>query len=349
MPRKSKQLELPLEQPSNSLFKVSQSKVKTYRRCRQAYHYKYVEELKRKRRPRALVFGTLVHQMIEADANGDDPFELLDQINIKDAKMFASEKEEYGEIIKDVGVIMYEYFQYWEKNDPIQYIRRKGRSAEHKFEIELFPDVIWNGKIDANARSKDGMRWLVEHKSFKRRPNADTRWRNLQSSTYIRAQEIMGWSPMDGICWDYIWSKSPGKPGLLKDGKMSQKNLETLPLAVTQAAKDYGLDPKDYREFKKKTESHRQSWFFRVKSAIHKKTVDAMFDDFSLTILDMVNNHGKSKEKNIDNHCSWCEFEPLCRAQLQGLDYEYVKEREYEKTTKNEDDSDAHSVSFEEL
>lgn len=348
MSKKSSQLELPLS-GSSSKFKVSQSKVKTYRRCHQAYHYKYVDEIKRKRKPRALVFGTLVHQMIEADANGDDPFDLLNQINLRDAKMFATEKEEYGEIIKDVEVIMYEYFQYWESTDPIQYIRRKGRSAEHKFEIELLPDVVWNGKIDANARSKDKMRWLVEHKSFKRRPNADARWRNLQSSTYIRAQDILGWAPMDGICWDYIWSKSPGKPGLLKDGKMSQKNLETLPSMVTQAAKDYGLDPSGYREFKKKTETHIPSWFYRVKSAIHRNTVDAVFDDFVSTVRRMVDDHGRVKDRNIENHCSWCEFEPLCRAELQGLDVEYVMEREYEKATKIDDDSEAHSVSFEEL
>ena len=33
---------------------------------------------------------------------------------------------------------------------------------------------------------------------------------------------------------------------------------------------------------------------------------------------------------NIERHCSWCDYEPLCRARLQGNDFDFIKERQYE-------------------
>jgi hypothetical protein len=32
---------------------------------------------------------------------------------------------------------------------------------------------------------------------------------------------------------------------------------------------------------------------------------------------------------NIGRHCSFCDFEMLCRAEIQGSDVDYLKEREY--------------------
>ena len=99
-------------------FKVSQSKVKTYRRCHRAYHNKYVLNLKRKRVKRPLMFGRMVHEMLDADANGDDPFEILDRINLDNMKLFASEREMYGDIVDDVAIIMEDYFDYKLRSEP---------------------------------------------------------------------------------------------------------------------------------------------------------------------------------------------------------------------------------------
>src|SRR5690606_31224829 len=109
----------------------------------------------------------------------DDPFAIIDEMDPSQMKLFAQEKEEYGEILKDTRRIMTEYFEKWE-DDGLVFTRLKGRSAEHEFEVEILPDVIFNGKIDAIGK-RNGLRWLVEHKSFKRMPNDDDRWRNLQS------------------------------------------------------------------------------------------------------------------------------------------------------------------------
>ena len=68
--------------------KVSQSKVKMWRQCKFAYHCKHVEKLRKKTKSRPLTFGTLVHEMLEAHANGDDPFDQLNKASVINAKLF---------------------------------------------------------------------------------------------------------------------------------------------------------------------------------------------------------------------------------------------------------------------
>ncbi len=327
-------------------FRVSQSKVKTYRRCRRAYHYKYVEKIKPKRKSRALTFGSLVHQMIERHAEGDDPMEVLDNIDVATMRLFASEKAEYGEIIEDTRRIMTEYFEHWDSDPkPLRAARIKGKSAEHSFDIEIMPNVVWNGKIDMIGR-REGLRWLVEHKSFKRRPNDDARWRNLQSVSYFRAMDMLGWPAVDGTCWDYIWSKPPMIPGLLQDGTMSRKSIDTMPSAVLEGVRQHNMQLRDYKAFVEATRAHRSKWFFRVYTRVDENVKNYIFDEFLKTIEEMVENHGKESGMNPESHCSWCDFEPLCRAKLQGLDYDFIKERQYEKSEGKSDEAD-HILEYE--
>lgn len=310
-------------------FRVSQSKVKTYRRCHRAYHNKYVEKLKRRRVARPLTFGRMVHEMLEAFAGGDDPFEVLEAINLRDAKLFASEREEYGEIVDDIHTIMTEYFKKWPEED-LQYLRVNKKSAEHEFNIELMPNVVWNGKLDGFGKTPNRLKWLIEHKTFNRKPSDDDRWRNLQSITYFRAIDILGWPQVDGVCWDYIGSKAPAQPGLLADKTMSQKMIKTLPTAVEKFI-DRHLPGSnvDYSTFVKKTEQNYDDWFMRVFTPIHTEAVDAIFADFESTIRRMVDDHGKVRDMNIERHCGWCEYEPLCRAELLGGDIDFIKAKEY--------------------
>lgn len=330
---------------NSNRFKVSQSKVKTYRRCREAYWLKYVEKLRAKKKSRALTFGSLVHQMLEADLEGDDPMEVLDSINVSKMKLFAAEKAEYAQIIEDVRLVMREYFPYWEEHGNLTPVRIKGRSSEHQFEIEIRPGIFFVGKIDAVARG-NGLRWMVEHKTFKRRPSDDDRWRNLQSVSYFRAMDILGWPSVDGTCWDYIWSSPPRIPSLLKDGSMSQKSIDTMPLTVIDAIKASGFELLDYKKFIDSTYANRSKWFFRVFTPVNAEVRDHVFKEFVDTATEIADNHGKQRGMNIERHCSWCEFEPLCRAKLQGLDYDFVKERQYETNT-HEDSEAAHTYELE--
>jgi hypothetical protein len=319
-------------------YRVSQSKVKTFRRCHAAYHYKYVEELRKKRRSRPLQFGTMVHEMLERHCNGDDPFSYLAELKADPAsmKMFRQEQDEFGDILEDVEDIMTDYFDFHEGDENLHFLRKKRRSAEHHFEIELMPDVIWNGKIDTLVRTSDGLTWLGEHKSFKRRPGDDDRWRSMQGATYIRANDILGWKPVDGLWWDYIRSKAPATPTLLANKTLSGRKLDTVVSRIRRVMDERGDDDKNYPKLLSDAEKNRGQYFHRIFAAVQSHVTDTIFEDFETTVREMVRGHGKVSDMNIDMHCSWCDYEPLCRAKLQGLDMDFVKEREYDNADKTQ-------------
>lgn len=305
---------------------VSQSKVKTWRQCRFAYHNKYVLGLIRRKVKRPFMFGRMIHEMIEAHANADDPFEVLDRINLENANMFAAEREMYGDIVNDVRTIMTNYFSYWGE-DSIRYIRKGGKAAEHEFKIEV-DGIPVKGKIDAFGKAKK-LKWLVEHKSFKRKPNEDTRWRNVQSSVYMRIADMLGWPSLDGTLWDYVRSAPPPKPELLKNGELSRKKIVTFPSVYAAAVEEHGLNLSDYGEFIDDLIENMPNYFFRVFTPTSRDVIDIVFDDFMKTAREIADLHGKSHVRNIGQHCDFCDYEPICRAALQGSDVDFVKEREY--------------------
>jgi hypothetical protein len=261
-----------------------------------------------------LTFGKIVHEALDKFANAEDWQEALDV--------------DADEEVRDTArIIMTEYFLHWPE-DSLTYIRRKGRAAEHEFNVEISDGIIAKGRIDAFGKAKN-MRWLVEHKTFSKMMTDDHRWRNLQSAVYIRVVDMMGWPAVEGTLWDNIRSKTPMRPEVLKSGKLSQRQLDTLPTAVLETLAELGLDPRDYEHLMEGAVRNRSEYFKRIFNPTKSSVVDILFADFVETARDVADNHGKTKVKSIDNHCEWCEFESICRAELQGSDVDYVKEREY--------------------
>lgn len=314
----------------SGLFKISQSKINQWRMCRQAYHYAHVEQIAPKRKSRPLTFGGIVHKMVEADINGKNPFGVLKTIGKANEKLFREEREMYGEIVKDVGYVMSEYFEYWDnKPETIEYMPLMGKKCEIPFEVEIDKgNILAKGNIDATGKAKK-LKWLVEHKSHKTFPSPDNRWRNLQTVFYIRIVEMMGGPKLDGTCWDYIRSKPPTRPAILKAGGMSRAALDSLPSVVDDVLKANKLSVVDYADVRKEQERNRSTWFQRVFTPVSKDIIDPVMKDVLDTAREMSEGHGKSKTKTFGRHCEWCGYNRLCAAQLQGHDVDFIKEREY--------------------
>lgn len=277
-----------------------------------------------------MVFGTIIHRIIEADLEGEDWQKALDQINIDEGKMFRREREMYGNLIEDIRDIMADYFAHWEGT--LKPIKHGGRRSEHEFRIELEDGIWFTGKIDAVAKSK-GLRWLVEHKSFKRMPSEDDRWRSVQAAVYFRATEEMGFKPLDGVLWDYVASKPCNVPGeLTPTGKISTKRIDTLPTRVRRWIKEEKIDKKSKEAIKLLADAkdNRRNRFIRLYSPIKPRIVDNIWDDFVDTAVEIRDFFGKKKDQNIGQHCSWCDYQPLCKAEATGADLDWLLEREYQ-------------------
>lgn len=323
------------------MLKVSQSKVKSFRTCRQQFNYKYVEEIRPKKKvSRPLVFGGAVHKLLEAHYNGEE-------LEPPDTKgLFAAERNQVLEIWDEAQVIIEDYRQHW-KND-LKLSKIEGKRAEHHFEIELMDDVVWQGYIDAIGIA-DGKRWLVEHKTYSRRRNEDERWRDLQTSTYWFAVEEMGWKPIRGFLWDEIWSKPPVSPHELQDGSLSQKSIDTLPTLIKRVLKERKEKPSKYPQLMEHAQDGRAKWFKRTYRPLDRNVASFLFDDFKRTVREMRDTFGDESYMNIGKHCSWCDYEPLCRARLQNLDVDYVRRKQYEKASRQESERDKSSKSVGDL
>lgn len=326
------------------MIKISQSRAKTYRRCKQAFHYKYIEDLTKKAVRRPFQFGKIVHRMIEAYAEGDEPEKILEEIGIENQKLFAQEKEMYGNLIDDIRLIMDEYFNYWDETSlryiPIKDQQGVRRLSEHPFEIEIETGIIFTGIIDGLSKTpENGLKWLTEHKTFKSLPNDDQRWRNLQAAVYLRAVDILGWVELDGICWDYIKSTPPKEPQLLKSGKLSTKQISTLPAIVKKTVAKHNLDIADYQNLVQMAEASIPDYFQRIFTPMGKDIIDVVFNDFVATAREIADYDNKPV-RNIDLHCSYCDYEPLCRGVFTNSDIDFIKEREYVKRSKEDPTSD---------
>lgn len=312
---------------ADGIINVSQSKVKSWRNCRKQFYYKYVELLKKKKVKRPFTFGTIVHSMLEAFAEGDDPFEVLDKIELEKGAYFRREVEMYGNIIEDLRTIMRDYFDFWGEHSLI-YIRKNKRSSEHEFRVEIESGLWFTGRIDGAGKARK-MRWVVENKSFTRAPSEDERWRSVQAAVYFRAFEMMGWEQFDGVLWNYICSKPPTIPEMLKSGEWSQKKISTIPTRLREWAKENKVDLKKLPNLMESATENQSNYFFRVYNPVKFRVVDILFNDFLETAREIRDMFGKVQSRNIGRHCSWCDYEPLCRAELTGSDVEFLKSREY--------------------
>lgn len=313
---------------------VSQSRVKLWRKCKRAHYYRYVEKLEKKVKSRPLKFGGIVHDMLEASANKEDPFEVLDEVAKKQGKMFRAEIEEYGNIVEDIRAIMKAYYEYW-KDNPLRYLRLNGKRSEHELTVKIRDNLYFVFKLDALVKSKNALRWLLEHKTGKTIPDTDNRWKDLQTCVYIKGMELLEMKPVNGVCWDFIRSKSPTKPQILQRGGLSIKNIDTLPSVV----RDFGEEndeevPKILLE---RAEANIPRFFQREFTPINREVIEFLWDDFLFSAYEIQEDKESKhlqKGMTIDKHCGWCDFELICRTRLTGGDTDYVKEREYAKKKK---------------
>lgn len=314
-------------------FVTRQSEIKCYRRCRQQHHYRYRMKIQRRRRPKPLVRGTIIHKMVELHSGNKDPFLALKEAEKKWGEMFEEEREEYGDIIGEIRLLMTEYFT-WYKSDPLHPIKIGKRWAEHDFEIELAPGINLKGRIDRFSKTRDGRKWLEDTKSHKKLPEGDIVYQDIQTALYLTASPSLGIKP-DGIAWNYIRYKAPTVPELLKSGELSRRNIDTTWSVYLSAIKNNKLDPDDYKDMQERLEGKEATFFVRPLLPAHPKLIRRLVDDAVETAKEI--RDGKPPVRNIERHCDWCEYKNLCYAELRGFDTKDMMKRDFQEKDDEEE------------
>lgn len=318
--------------------KVSQSEIKLWRHCRFSWAIRHKELLEPRSPGRPRVFGKLTHEILEAHIDGKPWLPVVEKAAKTYAKLFRTEIEEYGDIPREVTELMQLYFGYYRK-DGLTYLAVDGKKSEHYFEVGLTPDITLTGMIDMYLQDKEKRRWLGDHKTGKQEVAQEVRFWDVQSMIYLWAWSELGRPSVEGFMWNYVKSRGPSSPELLKNGEMSRSaKVRTTWIGYKNALIEHGLKPSDYLEMKEKLEHKELDFFNRVWLPYSTPVMKAVVRDAKVTareIRDMGRGTDKTQPRNMGRHCSWCSEYHLCQADLRGYDTKDVRLQHYKRKTKD--------------
>lgn len=315
---------------------VSFSRVRLWRRCHYAHHLKYHEHLQKKRRPIPLLRGTILGEMLDARAMPilkQDPFKILKKYSKEYNRLFLEEREKYGDVPGDIEKLFNGYCRKY-ANEDLTY-----QGYEEFIGLDLVKDIRFIGYIDKRVENSKGLSFLMDHKSHRYIPNEDQRFVDLQKVFYIWAwNEMNSQKRVVGFIWDYIRTKPPTEPELLKNGEAlsMRKDMDTDYWTYLAAIKRHKLDPKPYAEYLAMLKKKPDTRYIRVPMPNPPKVlIDTVIKDLKETALEI--HHSKSRDRNMTRMCpSECEFYNLCRAEISGHDADYVRKAEYEEREPSE-------------
>lgn len=318
------------------MFKTGFSKVQAWRSCNKKYEFSVIRNLQAKRKPAQLLRGTILHEMLEARDNysADETSEKAGDIFLKyDAKygkLFEEEREFYGEnFMDDIWRIYKGYTRTYKKDD------WKVLATEGLVQTQLTPKIMFEGHYDLRV-SSHGRRWLVDRKSHRVLPTAEERFNNFQLLLYVEAWNReaphQGVEKVDGIIWDYLRTKAPTIPEVLKSGQLTRrKDLDTDVHTYRAAIRANELDEDGYDYYLKELEKRSVDKFYqRVPLPIpSKEMVNTVVQDFTHTAEMM--RTAKHFPRNATYTCGRCEFFRLCNAELTGINAKFVEKSDYEQ------------------
>lgn len=317
---------------------MSFSKAKVWRRCRQEFHYKYVDHLERKLPAVPLIRGNIIHELISVWMTGGNWREVLAGYVDKYNRLFMEEKELYGDLPSDIERIMENYTQKYQ-HDQFEYL-----AVELPFSVELLPGVNFNGRIDAIMRDADKGLWVMETKTHKRLPDDDVRLMNLQTVLYtwvVPQLEQFEGQETKGVLWNYIRTKPPAIPELLKSGSLSQRrNIDSDYDTYLAEIRKHGLNPDDYASILSVLEGKQDRFFRRIHFPRPPQNLtQAVLRDLIITAEEIMDYLGIGwSEYDLDTRprprlyrnlssfqCKGCAYRPLCEAELFDMDIDFVK------------------------
>lgn len=323
------------------MFKTGFSKVKVYRFCNKKYEYSVIRNLQAKRRPAAMFRGTILHEMLEARDNGKSAPDVWVKYLEQYGELFESEREFYGEnYMEDIWRIYRGYLRNYRGDDWTVL------ATEGYVQTELTTNILFEGHYDLLVESQR-RRWLVDRKSHRVIPTAEERFNNFQLLLYAEAwnREHKRAEHVGGIIWDYIRTKAPTIPEVLKGGQLTRrKDLDTDVFTYRKAILDNELDEDAYAVYLRELEKRAPDRFYqRVPLPIPSPAMTkVVVEEFTQTAEMM--RTAKHFPRNATYQCKSCEFFKLCNAELCGINAKYVEKNDYEQRPEDERERESETV-----
>lgn len=323
------------------MFDVSQSLVRTFRECQKKYWYRYVELIAPRRPKIQLIRGTIIGRCLDALAeqrhNRKAPAweTAIEPFRKQYGNLFREEIEEYGDLLGDIEYMIERYSRVY-VGDGLTYLKGKdGKRSEIELEVEIAPGIVFMGHIDKLVKDESGRVWDMDHKSHRVIPGPEDRFADLQQVFYMWAAPLSGYPKLAGVIWDYIRTKKPAVPEVLKSGELSQrKNIDTDYETYLGAIRENKLNPADYNETLARLKPRGHIDFFeRVRLPNPpKELVRNVVQDMVTSSKEIKQFRARGKEpvRNVTRNCKGCEFYELCQAEYRGLDANFIRKSRYE-------------------
>lgn len=307
---------------------VTHSMIKTFRGCARQTLYKQVDRLKPKMIGQPLKRGTWMHTLLEEHHGGHDWRLMHQKLSTQFATLLDEEKDYYGNLPEDCGRMMRSYEWHYAEDPWIVH------EVEYTLEAE-FPDgTLYRGKVDAIVENQFGL-WIVDHKTHGNLPDHTFRLLDAQSALYLWAAGKMG-IPVQGFIWNYIRTKTPSVPVMLKNGSRLSKKLgdtdyQTFTDEVRRLKREEGYRiRREDVEIQRRLKAHRYkpgepqlSPFFR-RDVLEKD--DAMLKRVAGEAYHTAKRMAKYPfhqrdivERSVNpSGCRYCAYKDLCTIELLG-------------------------------
>jgi len=277
-----------------------------------------------KTQAKPLKIGSIVHNSIEAWAKTGKWDTILKSVQKEYKSMFEEERELYGDIPGNTERMVSGYLaKYGDERKHYQMVE------ESLGPVPLTKRTQFKMRIDRLTTTKAGLT-LCETKTAKRLPEEDLRIWDLQTVLYVWALRELGY-PVKAILWDYVRTKPPTVPQVLKNGTISlKKDIDTDYDTYLAAVKGAGCPVTDYKEIldRLKEEGTRR-YYKRVLLPVNDQMIQPVLADAKMTSLEIA-SFRHLPVRNISGFtCPRCFYSSLCHAALRGLDESFIREREY--------------------
>lgn len=319
--------------------RLSNSKVKTFRRCEKKYEFKYVMGLKPKARAVQLERGSWVHDLLMHHYDGKDWRERHAELTREFTATFEEEREGHEDLPKECSRIMRSYLHRYRETDSGLHVV----DSEVDEVVTLPNGIEFNFIIDLIVEEPDGGQWLWDHKTVKSFMDADFMLLDAQLTRYYWSAEQMGYKPR-GVIFNEIRTKPPSVPALTQKGALSRAKIDTDYLTYASAIKRYGLKPNDYREqllrLRRLDRSESNHPFFRrTRMPRDKPVTQQMMAELVMTAREIRAAEKRAQfPRTPDKACTWdCEFRDPCIIQLQGGDIRDVIKMRFTKKKRGEE------------
>jgi hypothetical protein len=311
--------------------RLSNSRLKTYRRCPKQYEFKYVMGLKTRREDLPRKRGSWLHELLMTHYDGEDWKYRHQILTAKFMEMFEEEREELGDLPAECHRIMVSYLQHWARHD------RGLRVVDSELdELMTLPNGDeFNFIIDLIVEESDGGLWLWDHKTVGNFMDAEFMLIDAQLARYFWAAERMGYTPLRGIVFNELSTRVPTVPKFLKaSGRLEmRKNIRCDVYTYYREILQRDLDPRTYASFLKMLMRQSDQWFRRTKLPKDKPLTDRVLAEMMMTAREIKAAVDLNEfPRTPDRSCTWgCDFLHPCMIQLQGGEIDQVLKLRYTK------------------